>query len=101
MSKIQIFLDKDQLIYPENGNPLSLANVKQIVLSNLDLVDATISVHLTGIFDPDTYVIQNNQQLDPIEVEYPQKWDRLSFTINRLSNDAKATFTYELVPRII
>lgn len=102
MPKLQVTFDKSQDRFPTDGSPLPLVNVKKVVLSNLNLDEATIVMHLIGldIESQNSYTLPHNWTVIKLDVPYPTRWAGLFFKLDWLPENSKPSFTCELVPRV-
>ncbi|MBB6498963.1 hypothetical protein [Pedobacter cryoconitis] len=101
MSNFYVILDSLNPNWPEDGTPISLTGIKEIIISNLKLNGASIIMQLIAhnFKNTEQEYFTENQKLISIKLEYPRKFDSLFFIKDIIPEGIQASFDLELVSR--
>ena len=97
MSKFDVVIDSLNPNSPVDGSPKSLTGVKEIIISNIQLNESCILMHLIT-----TDISRNEQRYltdenSSITLDYPRNFDGLFFVKDFIAEGVQASFDLELI----
>lgn len=98
-NKVTVVLDSAYNLFPSNGSPISLAGVKEVVLSKCNFAESDIIMHLAGVGIENNHAQILAKDVDTISLEIPhtRPWKGVFFMGNFIPDGKKATFDLEFI----